>query len=66
MGRERNLKVKIFKTCILAQSSFLALVADTQSENIGEEQEYMPYDWICKRCVRNPGFRERSLSYTCK
>ena len=66
MGRERNRKVKIFKTGILAQNSSLALVADAQSENIGEKQEYMPYDWIYNRCVRNHGFRERSLSYICQ
>ena len=58
--------MKIFKTGILAQDSSLGLVADAQSENIGEEQEYMPYDWIYNRGVRNHGFRKRSLSNMCK
>ena len=45
--------MKVFKTGILAQNSSLGLVADVQSENIGEKQEYMPYDWIYNRGVRN-------------
>ena len=41
--------MKNFKTGILAQNSCFGLVADAQSENIGEQQEYMPYDWVYNR-----------------
>ena len=37
-----DLWVKIFKIGFLVQNSSLGLVDDTQSENIGEKQEYMP------------------------
>ena len=39
---EQDLRVNIFKIDFMAQNSSLSLVADAESENIGEKQEYMP------------------------
>ena len=42
MGRSQRFRVNIFKIGFLALKSYLGIVDDAQSENIGEKQEYMP------------------------